>query len=143
MAAIANTQTERVAFKKIPQAALFALIPAAVINLVLWFGGAALSGGQVTGIPWPAIIIANAILLIFGSVFFAVLGRFTKRPFIIFTIVAILFLVIFAFGPINAMTTPPSGAASPLNLITVIILELQHLVAGAAAIWAFNKYPKA
>ena len=88
MAAIANTQTERVAFKKIPQAALFALIPAAVINLVLWFGGAALSGGQVTGIPWPAIIIANAILLIFGSIFFAVLGRFTKRPFVIFTIVA-------------------------------------------------------
>jgi Family of unknown function (DUF6069) len=143
MAAIATTSAERVAFKKIPQAALFALLPAVVINLVLWFGGAAITGGQVTGIPWPAIIITNAILLIFGSVFFALLGRFTKRPFLIFTIISIVFLVIFTSGPIGAMSTPPQGATEPLNLATVVVLELQHLVAGIAAIWAFNKYPRA
>lgn len=76
MAAIATTSTERVAFKKIPQAALFALLPAVVINLILWFGGVAMTGGQVTGILWPAIIIANAVLLVFAGIFFALLGRF-------------------------------------------------------------------
>jgi hypothetical protein len=143
MSAIANTQTPRVAFNKIPQAALFALIPAAIINVILWFVGGAVTGGQVTGIEWPFIIIANAVLLIFGSLFFALLGRFTKRPFTLFTIVCVVFLVLFATSPIMAMNTPPSGVGAPFNLPTVIVLELMHLVAGIAAIWAFNKYPRA
>ena len=98
MAAIATTQTERVAFKKIPQAGLIAAVTAAVLNVVIYFIGNAMGGMK---LPLTPVLVAvfSILGITIGGVIFALLGRFTKRPITIFTIISIVFLVLYAFAP--------------------------------------------
>ena len=142
MAAIATTQTERVAFKKIPQAGLIAAVTAAVLNVVIYFIGNAMGGMK---LPLTPVLVAvfSILGITIGGVIFALLGRFTKRPITIFTIISIVFLVLYAFAPINAMSSSPMPGMEPFNITTTIATELMHLVAGALAIWSYTTRARA
>jgi cytochrome bd-type quinol oxidase subunit 2 len=138
MATASTTQTQAVALNKVPQAALIAAGIGVVGNVIVWLIGSAVAS---MAFPLPVVIFVSILGVVIGTALFAILAKFTKRPFTIFTIASIVFLVLYAFLPINAMN--PSAAPIQFNLATAIAAEVMHIISGAAAIWAFNKYPKA
>lgn len=70
----ASMSAERVNGSGLLKAFVFALIPAAVINIVLWVAAQAM-GVDFKGIAWPMIVIANAVVLVIAAVVLMVLGR--------------------------------------------------------------------
>ena len=93
--------------------------------------------------PVALAAINSVVGIVIGGGIYALLGRFTKRPIAIFTIISIVFLVIYALLPINAMRSAPMPGMEPFNTTTTIATELMHLVAGVLAIWAYTKRARA
>ena len=133
---------ERVKGRGIPKAFVFALVPAAVINILLLVV-AQMAGLDFKGIAWPMIIVSNAVVLVIASVVLLILGRISRRPFRIFTILAVIFLVLFGLQPIAASINPVPMLTGVLPTSAVIVLEVMHIVSGIFAIWAFRRYARA
>ncbi len=128
------------AFKQIPAAGALAGGLAAVVNAVIWFiAGLA---GTVT-VPLVAVIMSSIIAVAAGGVVYALIGRFTKRPITIFTIVAIVFLVLSLFPVMGAMQASPMPGIEKFTVTTVIATVLMHVVAGVLAIWSYTKRARA
>jgi cytochrome bd-type quinol oxidase subunit 2 len=138
MTAISTDRTQAVAFNKIPRAALIAAGIGVVGNGIVWLIGSAVDS---MAFPLPIVIFVSILGVLIGAALFAILAKFTKRPFTIFTIVSIVFLVLYAFMPINMLNA--GNGPIQFNLATVIAAEVMHIISGVAAIWAFNKYPRA
>jgi hypothetical protein len=120
---------------KIARAGLTAGAIAAVINTVIWFIGNAV---DTMSIPLPATPIASLIGVAAGGVVYAVLSRITSRVNTIFTVIAVIFLILQIFAPIGAMSAPLPGM--PLfNVATVVATEIMHLVAGVLAIVFYTR----
>lgn len=135
-----DRQSERVAFGKIPQAIAFAGLIGAVVNTVIYFIFSAF--GEIRA-PLIMVPIMSVVLVAIGGLVYAILGKVTKRPITIFIIISIVVLVLDAFAPINAMSSPPMPGAPLFNTVTVIATELMHLVSGALALYAFTRIARA
>lgn len=72
------------------------------------------------------VIMASAFGVLAGAGVYAILGRLTKRPVLIFRIVAIAVLLFSFLQPAIAFAGAPIGF--------VLGLELMHLIAGTIAI---------
>ena len=130
-----SPRTEVIATSKLWQAGLLAALLAVIGNLILFFIGnqvlpsplliPAQPGftdlAPLTAIP---VILATAIPIIGATGLLALLGRWVARPFTVFTMIAIIFLVISFGGP---LTLPVDG-------VTKLILNAMHIVAGAITI---------
>jgi hypothetical protein len=140
MASIASSQTQQVAFGKIPQAVLIAGVGGAIINTILWIIGNAVGGMKLPLLPVAGFSVIGVAI---GGVLFWLLGKFTKKPFTIFTIVAVVFLVLYAFAPPSMINAPPAPGMEAFNTTTVVVLEIMHIVSGGLAIWAFTRFARA
>lgn len=104
-------------------------VAAAAANAVVFYVGVALglvseSVGVANGEPLAvsAVVISTLVPALFGTVLFAVLGRFTRRPVRIFRIVAAVVLVLSLVTP---FTIPGITAGM------ILVLLLMHVVAAA------------
>jgi hypothetical protein len=121
---------------KIARAGLTAGVIAAVINTVVWFIGNAI---DTMSILLPATPIASLIGVAAGGVLYTILSRFTSRANTIFTVIAVIFLILQIFPPIGAMSAPPMAGMPLFNLATVVATEIMHLVAGVLAIVFYTR----
>ena len=74
-----------------------------------------------------------------GGVVYALLARVTKRVNVSFIVVSVVFTLLSTVGPISAMSSAPMPGMPLFNTTTVMITELMHIVAAAAAIWAYTR----
>jgi len=129
-----NKPVERVAIRELWWGALVAAVAAFAAAVVL-FGIAGLFGVPLevmapptyeTLSPMEVSFIAQATIppAIGATILLAILGRFTRRPFLIFQIVAAVFLLL-SFG--GLLSLPVSGAVK-------IVLGLIHIVAAGAIV---------
>lgn len=113
-------------------AGLIGGVIAAVINAILFFVVPDLNVSQPDGSFAPvglvAIIMASIVPAIFAAIFLWLLRRFTGNGTRIFQIVGVIFLLVSFASPFAAAAT--TGIAIWLNVM--------HLVAGAAIIWALT-----
>jgi hypothetical protein len=127
--------TQVVATGKVWQAGLMAAILAAIANLIVFFVSSQLLSspllipaqpGSTDLAPLTAIpvVAATVIPIIGATILLALLGRWVARPFTVFTIIAVLFLLLSFGGP---LTLPVDG-------VTKLVLNLMHIVAGGVAI---------
>lgn len=107
---------------------------AAAINTVVWFAANMVDAMKV---PAPAPAIFSLLGVMVGGLIFLALSRFTPKARTIFLIVSIVFLALYAIAPIQAMQAAPMPGGESFNLATMIATQVMHLVAGAAAIWAY------
>lgn len=135
-----SSRTERVASRRLPVAALVAAVAAAVGNLLLFFvAGAALAnpleiqmggpGSPVVPLSATPIILTSTIPAFVAAGFLALLGRFTRRPFLIFQVVAVVFLVLSLGGPLSL----------PVATSTKVVLSLMHVIAAAAIVGVLSR----
>jgi hypothetical protein len=115
---------------------LRAAVVAAAVNTVIWFVGNIVDAMKV---PAPAPAIFSVLGVLVGGVIFLALSRVTSKARTIFLIVSVVFLVAYAAAPIQAMQAPPMPGGESFNMATMIATQLMHLVAGAAAIWAYTR----
>lgn len=123
-------------FGQVAKAGAIAAVLAAVGNAIVWLL-ASLFGGMI--IPLPITLFVTVLGIAIGGVIYFVLSRFTRRANIIFIIISVLFLIAYAFGPINAMTTPPMPGMPTFNTATAIAAEVMHIVAGVIAIIFYTR----
>ena len=104
---------------------------AAAVNAALWIIGSLFASIVV---PLPFVVVFSLLLIVLGGVFYWVLSRsLGARTNRVFVIVAVVFLLLNALGPVSATMQPPPGV--PLfNTATLIVTELMHIVAGVIAI---------
>jgi hypothetical protein len=111
---------------------------AAVANTVVYFiGRAALGelyhqlgpGGPVEVLPFPAVAIASFVPALFATVLYAVLGKFTSRPTLIFVIVAVVFGLVSLGSPLTL----------GIDLQYRLALSLMHIVAGVTIVGVLTR----
>jgi len=129
-----SSSIERVAFRKLlwvgPRAAVAAFVAVDVV-----FGIAGLFGVPLevmapptyeTLSPMEVSFIAQATIppAIGATILLAILGRFTRRPFLIFQIIAAVFLLLSFGGPLSL----------PVSGVVKMVLGLIHIVAAGTIV---------
>jgi hypothetical protein len=132
--------TERVAFRNIPLAAGIAALIGVVGNSIVWFIGNAINR---MAFELPFVITMSVLGVVIGAILFAILGKFAKRPIRLFTIISVVFLLLYAILPISATAQQTGSPMPPFNIATVIAAEIMHIISGLAAIWSFRKHGRA
>ena len=121
------------------RAGVITALIAAIVNVVIYFIGNSLvqplqvvMGGATAPVQLPlfAVVIFSVVPLLGAMVLLWLLGRFTARPFTIFTLIAVIFLLI-SFIPDLTM-----AGVSDLNKA---ILVLMHTVAGLTSILGLRR----
>lgn len=126
--------------RRLPQATIIGAVIGVVINLVIYYGAARAAGLEFrapvppTNEPMPlpviAVITATVVPAIGAALVLALLSRFTARPLRIFLICAAVVLVISFAGPFTL----------PVSLLEQMVLNLMHVVAAGAIVWALLRY---
>jgi len=133
------TETQPISNRLLTVGALTAAVGAVLVNVLLYFAGGALGAFppsvQVQGEPFSVlpVVIFSFVPVLVAALVFALLARFTQRPKRVFYIVAAVVFVLMFFTPF----TPFTLSAAPT--VTVVVLELMHVVVAAAAIWAVRR----
>ena len=117
-----------------------AAVVAAVINVILYFIGAALGGfpqnvitpmGQpITAVP---VIMMSVITILAGTLGYTILSRITANPNRWFVIATAIIFILMIFTPFSLQS-----AGAPM--LMVILLEIMHVVAAGIAVWVLGKY---
>lgn len=130
----ANSVNSRKLLSLVPLAGLIA----AVINAVLFYIGTATgaipnnviipdAGQPLTIVP---VLVASFVPVIVGGLLLALLNRFTKQPFRIFSIIAVIVLALSFFSPFSI-------PGAPISMI--VILELMHVVVVSVVLTTFSR----
>lgn len=129
-------ETQPISNRRLTVGALTAAVAAVLVNVLLYFAGGALGAFppsvQVQGQPFSVlpIIIFSFVPVLVAALVFALLARFVARPKRVFYIVAAVVFVLMVYTPFT-LSAPPA--------VTVVVLELMHVVVAAAAIWAVRR----
>lgn len=138
----ANTRSEPVLWSRVWLGAVIATLAATIGTVMVYFLGVMINvippnyevqPGVIINVV--QVIITTIIGLVGATLFFALLARTTRRPILIFRVIATVVLLLSLAGPL------PAFAAG--KIATGIALELMHVVAGLIAIYVFTTYPRA
>ena len=94
-------------------------------------------------VPLIAVPISSIVAVAIGGLVYAILGKLTRKPITIFTVLSIILLVFMAFSPYSAMQSSPMPGGEPFNMATFVSTELMHIVSGGLAIYAFTRRARA
>lgn len=125
-------------YSSIALAGLKAIVVAVVVNVVLFFAASAAgwiptsviipnAGGPLTVVP---VAIASAAPLVLATLLFMGLVRFTRRPALIFTVIAVVLTLASVFRPFSIPGVPLSMA---------LVLNAMHVVAAGAITWFLTR----
>jgi Family of unknown function (DUF6069) len=136
MAQPALNNKPSVSLASLARAAGLAALAGVIGNVLVWLIGEAI---DTMIFPLPIVIFISIIGALVGGVVYYVISRFARNPNRIFTIVSIVFLVLYAYAPINAMSNPPSPDFPVFNLATMIAAQIMHIISGVAAIYFYTR----
>lgn len=140
-------QPSKLPFSRVLAAGGIAIVGSVIANLVVYFIGRMLVNSpadfQPLASPMPTIIF-TVLNLVLATVVFAVINAFSKSPIRLFTIVAVVALLLGLIPDIMLLVNPaPMGMGTP-TFGAVVVLILMHFVGFAITMWAFTRWaPKA
>lgn len=126
----------RISYRNLTLATLVAAAAALLINVILYFlgdiFGAFPPSVQTQGQPFTVIpvTLTSFFPVIVAALIFLLLVRFTAQPKRIFYIVAAVLFALMIFMPFTV-----AGAL----ILTIVILELMHIVVAAGTVWAVSR----
>lgn len=125
-----------VSYRRLLQGALLAAAAATLLNTALYFVGRIVGAFPPTllvrGEPFSVIpvVLLSFFPVLVAALIFALLARFAPRPKRIFYIIAGVVFVLMFFTPFSVPGAPT---------LTIVVLELMHVVVAAAAVWAVRQ----
>jgi hypothetical protein len=130
------TTTRPVSYRRLLVGALTAAAAATLLNTLLYFVGRIFGAFAPTvlvqGEPFSVVpvIVLSFFSVLVAALVFALLARFVPRPKRAFYIVALVVFVLMFFVPFTIPAAPT---------VTIVILEIMHVVVAAAAIWSVRQ----
>lgn len=133
-----NSTTQRVRYGRLWWVGLLAIVIAVVANLIV--RAVALPFIEVPPEFLPVSVIYPTIIFTAGGVLaavivFAIVGRFTRQPARVYTIIAVIALLLSLIPDIMMLVDPASVPFPGANLGNVTVLMVQHVVAAIIAVW--------
>jgi Family of unknown function (DUF6069) len=125
-----------VSLAKLARAAGLAALVGVIGNSLVWLIGETV---DTMVFPLPVVMFVSVLGALIGGAVYYVISRFARNPNRVFTIVSIVFLVLYAYSPINAMSNPPAPGTPVFNLATMLAAQIMHIVSGAAAIYFYTR----
>jgi hypothetical protein len=136
-----NGSVQRVAYGNLWRVGLLAIVIAVIANVIVYFVGVQLVTVPPEFLPLTApipAIIFTTVGMIAATVAFAIVGRFTRQPVRVYTIVAIVALLLSLIPNILMIIDPSSVPFPGANVGNVMVLIVMHFVAAAVAIWVLT-----
>ena len=144
----ANTSVNAVMPGKLPlsrviMAGIVAIVGSVLANLVVYWVGRMvaqpLPDFQPLASPLPTILFTTGFLVI-ATIVYAVINAFTSNPVRVFTIVAIVALIVGLIPDIMMIVDPASSIMGTPTLSAVLVLIVMHFVAFAITMWSFTMW---
>lgn len=137
-----NRLDQRINLRRLPLATLIGAASGVIANLIVYT--AARAGGfefrapvpptnEPTPLPMVAVVVATVIPAIGAAFVLALLNRFTARPLRVFLIIAAAVLLVSFAGPFTL----------PISFGEQMILNLMHIIAAGAIVWALARFTAA
>lgn len=123
-------------YRRLLRGALLAAAAATLLNTALYFVGRLVGAFpptlRVQGEPFSvvAVVLFSFFPVLVAALLFALLVRFAPRPKRIFYVIAALVFALMFFTPFTIPAAP---------VLTIVVLELMHVVVAAAAVWAVRQ----
>lgn len=137
-----NWLNQPINLRRLPLATLIGAMLGLIANLIVYFAARAagfefLAPVPPTNEPMPlpvvAVIVSTIIPAIGAAIILVFLNRFSARPLRAFLIIAAVVLVISFAGPFTL----------PISFIEQMILNVMHIIAAAAIVWALVRFTAA
>lgn len=120
-----------------------AIVGSVIANLVVYWLGAMLTQPpadfQPLASPMPTIIFTTLFLVIATAVY-AVINALASNPVRVFTIVAIVALVVGLIPDFMLLISPGAMPMGTPTVPAVLVLIVMHFVAFGITLWAFTKW---
>lgn len=114
-----------------------AIVSATVVNVILFYIGAALGGfpsDVLTPMGTPLtvmnVVIMTVATIFVGAIGYAILNRFVANPNLWFVVTSVLIFIAFIPSPFSIAGAP---------VLMIVVLEVMHVVAAAAAIYFLTR----
>ncbi len=135
-----NVQTSKLPFSRVLAAGGIAIVGSVIANLVVYFVGRMLvqppADFQPLASPMPTILFTTFFLVIATAVF-AVINAWSSNRARVFTIVAVIALVLGLIPDIMLLVSPESSPMGTPTVSAVLVLIVMHFVAFAITMWSF------
>ena len=139
--AVQNHQGNSSVLRRLVWVSPLAMLVSAVANLGLYAAAGSLFP-EVTawsGAGAGQIVGANVVYLLIGTMVFALVARFSRRPARHYLIVATIGLLLSLALPIGAAFGYGAPGAPPASVATAVTLSLMHVVSYAISVPMFTR----
>lgn len=130
------TSRKPASYRRLLRGALLGAGAATLLNTLLYFVGRIFGAFPPTllvrGEPFSVVpvVLFSFFPVLLAALLFALLVRFAPRPKRIFYVVAAVVFALMFFTPFSLPAAPT---------LTIVVLELMHVVVAAAAVWAVRQ----
>lgn len=133
-------QPSKLPFSRVLAAGGIAIVGSVIANLAVYFVGRMLvnppADFQPLASPMPTIIFTTFFLVVATAVF-AMINAWSSNRARVFTIVAVIALVLGFIPDIMLIVSPESSPMGTPTLGAVLVLIVMHFVAFAITMWSF------
>lgn len=133
-------QPSKLPFSRVLAAGGIAIVGSVIANLAVYFVGRMLvnppADFQPLASPMPTIIFTTLFLVVATAVF-AMINAWSSNRARVFTIVAVIALVLGFIPDIMLIVSPESSPMGTPTLGAVLVLIVMHFVAFAITMWSF------
>ena len=134
------TQPSKLPFSRVMAAGGIAIVGSVVANLVVYFVGRMLVNPPADFLPLASpmpTIIFTTLFLVVATAVFAMINAWSSNRARVFTIVAVIALVLGFIPDIMLIVSPESSTMGTPTFGAVMVLIVMHFVAFAITMWSF------
>lgn len=144
---VTSPASGKLPFSRVLAAGGIAIVGSVIANLVVYYLGVMLVKPPADFLPFDSpmrTVIFTVLNLVVATIVFAVINAFSKSPIRLFTIVAIVALLLGLIPDVMLLVNPAAMAMGTPTLGAVLVLIVMHLAGFAITMWAFTRWaPKA
>ena len=135
--------SQKLPISRIAMAGGIAIVASVVVNVLIWWLGSMLVNPPADFLPMaspmPAIMFTT-IFLVAATVVYAIINAVSKNPARVFTIVAVVALVLGLIPDIMLLVAPENMPMGTPTVPAVLVLIVMHFAAFAITMWAFLRW---
>ncbi len=140
----ANAATsQKLPLSRIALAGVIAIVASVEVNVIIWWRGSMLVSPPADFMPLAGpgpTIIFTTFFLVSATIVYAIINAVSKNPVRVFTIVAVIALVVGLIPDIMMLIAPGSMPMGTPTVPAVLVLILMHFAAFAITMWVFTRW---
>jgi hypothetical protein len=135
--------SQKLPISRIAMAGGIAIVASVIVNVVIWWLGTMLVNPPADFRPLAgpgATIMFTVLFLVAATVVYAIINAVSKNPVRVFTIVAVIALVVGLIPDIMMLIAPGSMPMGTPTVPAVLVLIVMHFAAFAITMWVFTRW---